>query len=160
MLIARHHVLGYDLTLESSYGSQNLGGFGADLFATASTILQGAVLLALWLAFARGPASGERLLRYGAAAVVAFVAFGKVLSPQFLIWLVPLVPLVRGRRGLAASGVLALALVLTQLWFPYRYWDYALRFDETASALVLARDLALLALLAVLLWPDRRAPVY
>jgi hypothetical protein len=82
--------------------------------------------------------------------LTAFVALGKVLSPQFLIWLVPLVPLVRGRRGLVASGLLALAMALTQLWFPYRYWDLALRFDEVASWLVLVRDLVLLALLALL----------
>jgi hypothetical protein len=63
------------------------------------------------------------------------------------------VPLVRGRRGLAASALLGLALLLTQLWFPIRYWDLAVRFEAFPSWLVLARDLVLLALLAVLLVP-------
>ncbi len=54
-----------------------------------------------------------------------------------------------------ASALLAVALVLTQLWFPYRYWDLALRFDEPASWLVLARDLVLVALLVVLVEPAR-----
>jgi hypothetical protein len=85
--------------------------------------------------------------------VCAFVLFGKVLSPQFLIWLVPLVALVRGRRGLAAGSVLVACLVLTQIWFPYRYWQLALGFDAAASWLVLVRDLGLLALLAILVWP-------
>jgi hypothetical protein len=65
------------------------------------------------------------------------------------------VPLVRGRRGLAAGALLAGALVLTQLWFPSRYWDFALSFDATLSWLVLARDLVLVALLALLVWPFR-----
>ena len=90
--------------------------------------------------------------------MTAFVAFGKVLSPQFLIWLIPLVPLVRGRRGLVASAALAVGLVLTQLWFPYRYWDLALRQDAFASWLVLARDLVLVLLVVVLAMP-RREPV-
>jgi hypothetical protein len=114
------------------------------------------VVVALWVAFARGPATGERLVRYAAACVAAFIAFGKVLSPQFLIWLLPLVPLVRGRRGLAASGVLALALLLTQLWFPYRYWDLALRQDGIASWLVFVRDLVLVGLVVVLAIPFGR----
>jgi hypothetical protein len=87
-----------------------------------------------------------------AAALTAFVALGKVLSPQFLIWLVPLVPLVAGRRGVVASALLAAAIVLTQLWFPFRYWDLALEFDLAASWLVLVRDLVLIGLL-VALWP-------
>ena len=81
-----------------------------------------------------------------------------MLSPQFLIWLIPLVPLVRGRRGLAASALLGLALLLTQLWFPIRYWDLALQFAAFPSWAVLARDLVLLALLATLLVPTRREP--
>jgi hypothetical protein len=54
--------------------------------------------------------------------------------------------------------VLAVALVLTQLWFPYRYWDLALRQDALASWLVLARDLVLVLLVVVLAMP-RREPV-
>ena len=97
------------------------------------------------------------MLLAAAAAVCAFVALGKVLSPQFLIWLVPLVPLVRGRRGVTASTLLGAALVLTQLWFPFRYWELAREFDPLASFLVLARDLVLLALLALLALPLRHA---
>jgi hypothetical protein len=145
-----------DVVVESSHGSQNVSGAAGAAVGAVQTALQGVALLAVWVAFARGPAERERLLRYSAAAVVAFVALAKVLSPQFLLWLVPLVPLVRGRRGLAASGLLGLALVLTQLWFPSRYWDYALRLDGELTVLVVARGLVLLALLAVLLAPDRR----
>lgn len=138
----------------SSHGSQNVAGHGgiAALFA----LLQVATLVALWIAFARGPATGDRLLRYSAAAVCAFIAFGKVLSPQFLLWLIPLVPLVRGRRGLAATGLLTVALVLTQVWFPRRYWDYVNAFRGADA--VLARNLALVGLLVVLAWPDRVVP--
>ena len=75
-----------------------------------------------------------------------------MLSPQFLIWLIPVIPLVVGRRGLTASALLAAALVLTQLWFPYRYWDLALRFGALESWLVLVRDLLLVGLMAVLVW--------
>jgi hypothetical protein len=87
--------------------------------------------------------------------VTAFVAFGKVLSPQFMIWLIPLVPLVRGRRGLTASALLGLALLLTQLWFPFRYWRLVFSLDAGIWFLVLARDLVLVALLAVLVWPAK-----
>jgi Glycosyltransferase family 87 len=158
LLLAGHHAFGLDLTMKSSSGSQNLDGALPDAVAVVHGLVQAGVLIALWVSFARGPATRERLVRYAAAAVLAFVALGKVLSPQFLIWLVPLVPLVRGRRGPIASILLAFALVLTQLWFPYRYWDLALRFDTTASWLVLARDLVLVALLVVLVEPNRREP--
>ncbi len=149
LLLVSHHVFGTGVTMESSHGSQNLAGSTADAFAVAQSILQLSTLAAVWILFARGPATRTRLLYACAAALVAFVALGKVLSPQFLIWLIPVVPLLRGRRGLTAALVLAAGLVLTQLWFPYRYWDLALHFGTFESWLVLLRDLVLLALLAI-----------
>ncbi len=116
-----------------------------------------ACLVALWIGFARGPAEQDRFVRYAAGCVAAFVAFGKVLSPQYLIWLVPLVPLVRGRRGLAASALLALAMLATQYWFTSaRYADYIGTYRY--ASLVLSRNVLLVVLLAVVAWP-RRQPV-
>jgi Glycosyltransferase family 87 len=155
VLLALHQAVGLGITMESSHGSQNLAGSGADTLAALLAGLQLLAIAGVWVWFARGPADSDRLTRAFAAAVCAFIAFGKVLSPQFLIWLVPLVVLVRGRRGLAAGSTFALALVLTQLWFPFRYWPLVLNFAAFPSWMVFLRDLTLVALFAVLLVPRR-----
>ena len=162
LLLAAHHVFGLGISGETSHGSQNLAGTAADAIAVVSTLVQAGVLLWVWVAFARGPATAAAFVRSSAAAVCAFVAFGKVLSPQFLIWLIPVVPLVRGRRGLWAGGLLLGALLLTQVWFPFRYFRLALHFEAGLSWVLLARDLLLVALALVLVWPPhirRRPPV-
>jgi hypothetical protein len=146
VLVALHHVAGLDVRMAPGHGSQNIAGSLGDAVGVATTVVQVAALCAVWVAFARGEVTRERLLRFAALALVAFVALGKVLSPQFLIWLVPVVPLV----GLPAGLTLGAALLLTQSWFPYHYWDYARHFDGTVTALVLARDLVLVGLLLVL----------
>jgi hypothetical protein len=71
-----------------------------------------------------------------------------VLSPQFMIWLVPLVPLVLGRIGLAAGALLGAALVATHVWFPTRYWD--LVGLQPVGWLALVRNGLLVALAVVL----------
>ncbi len=150
VLLAAHQAFGLGITMRSGHGSQNLAGSLPGVLAVLQTLLQVSAVVGLWVAFARGSADPQRLARYAAAVVVAFVALGKVLSPQFLIWLVPLVA-VAGRR--AAWALLAAALVLTQLWFPFRYWRLALQFDPFASWLVLVRDVVLVALLVALVRP-------
>ncbi len=151
ILVSLHHLFGLHVTMKSGFGSQNIAGRRAETVAAVQSALQIAVLAAIWIWFTKGAASRERLVRASAAAVVAFVAFGKVLSPQYMIWICPFVLLVRGKRGVAASGVLVLSLVLTQLWFPYRYFEYSRHFAALPSAFVLARDLALIGLLVTLL---------
>jgi hypothetical protein len=150
LLLALREPLGYELVMRSGSGSQNVSGTAGTVVGVLSTLVQLAVLVWVWWRFARGPMTPERLVRYSAAALVAFVALGKVLSPQFLIWLTPVVALVGGRRGLVAGLLLAASLVVTQLWFPYRYWDWARTLEGNVSWLVLARDLLLVALIAVL----------
>lgn len=145
----------YEASLVSTHGSQNLDGPGPDAIATVQTIAQAMAVAVVWLVFARGRVDGERLVAASAAAVLAFVAFGKVLSPQYLIWLILLVPLVGGRGGLLAAGLLAAALVLTQLWFPTRYWDVVAL--EPVGWLVLLRDLTVVALFPVLVGVTSRA---
>jgi hypothetical protein len=149
LLLAAHNLFGLDVDVHSSHGSQNLAGAAAGVVAVVLSVAQIALLLWLWVRFARRPGSPRpaELAVTCAAVLATFVALGKVLSPQFLIWLVPVVPLA---ARLGANALLAAALVLTQLWFPYRYWDLARELDPGVAWLVLARDVVLLALVAVL----------
>lgn len=151
-LLIAHRLWGQPIVGAPSHGSDNLVGGAAHALALEQSVLQVVAILVVWIAYAHGPADAWRLLRFAAAAVCAFVALGKVLSPQYLGWLLPLVPLVRGRRGLAAGGLLVLAMALTQAWFPYRYLGLVYGFDPWTSLLVACRDATLLVLLAVLLW--------
>jgi uncharacterized membrane protein len=155
LLIALHHVAGTHVDEYTSHGSQNLHATGASALAVVETVVLAAALIALWAWFARSDARPSTLVRAYAAAIALFIAFGKVLSPQFMIWLIPLVPLVRGRRGLWATGLFGGALVLTQLFFPYRYWSLVREFGVFPSWLLLARDVMLVALAAVLALPSR-----
>ena len=148
LLLAAHDLFGVDVEMHSSHGSQNLAGAAAGVVAVLLSLVQIAVLVWLWVRFARrtSPTAADLAVAC-AAGLAAFVALGKVLSPQFLIWLVPVVPRA-ARRG--ANALLAAALVLTQLWFPYRYWDLARELDPNVAWLVLTRDLVLVALLVLL----------
>jgi len=153
LLLALHQAFGMGLGWTSGSGSQNLTGTGAGVLAALQGVVQVVAVVLVWVAYARGPSTAERLVRYGAASVVAFVALSKVLSPQFLVWLVLLVPLVGGPRRRTALALTAVACALTAVWFPARYWDLVRDFDPLVSWLVLLRGLVLLGLLAALTWP-------
>jgi len=89
----------------------------------------------------------DRLPLAFVAAVAGFIAFTKVFSPQYLVWLVPLVVLADGAAGIVAVSLAAVALVLAQVWF-FHY--HALFRIAWPVWLLLVRDVLLVALYAVL----------
>lgn len=153
LLLAAHRLGAYEPSVNSDYNSQNLGGTLPTLVATVGTLATFAAVGTVFVLFRRAPEGIDRFFLAAAAAVVGVVAFGKILSPQFLIWLVPLVALV---PSAAAYTLLLVALILTHVWFPSRYGDLVAL--EGVSWVVLARNLVLLALLAVLIVRLARKP--
>lgn len=146
LLLTAREAAGVSVGVESSYGSTNLGGRRADLVAAGMVALAAACLALIWLAAARGaPAAGV-----ACASLAAVVVFGKVLSPQFLLWLVPLAVLLGGRLGLAVCALLGGALLVTNVVFPERYLEL-IRLDSGAIWLVAARNALLVGLLVLLL---------
>jgi hypothetical protein len=151
VLLALHHAAGMPLGWSSSHGSQNLTGTVASVAAAVSGVAQAGALLWIWARFARAASlTAEGLVGASAAALVAFVALGKVLSPQFLVWLLVVVALLVARGAWRAPVLLVLACALTRVWFPDRYWKLVFAFDPLASWLVVARDAVLVGLLALL----------
>jgi uncharacterized membrane protein len=148
LLVAAGHLGVYHPTaVTGAPGSQNLIGRAADAVGFLSSAIEVvAVLFVAWL-YRGGRNDPQRLVLAVAAAVVAFITFGKVLSPQYLVWLIPLVPLVELGVGLVASALLVVALVMTQLEF---YDSDHVAQLGTVSWLVLARNLVLVAMFVVL----------
>lgn len=125
-------------------GSKNVVGGTAHVVATVSSVLVVvAVLLVAWL-YARH--RGPRLVA-AAAAVCGMVAFNKVFSPQYVTWLLGVVP----AAGLVASAALVPILVLTHVVFD--------RFHAAQDLTwwVVPRDALVVALYAWLCRRTRRA---
>ena len=79
-----------------------------------------------------------------------------MLSPQFLLWLVPAALLVTGRYGRSGRSRRRWAVLLaTQLYFPVRYWDLV-ALETGPIALLVIRDTLLIVLLACA-WPRRES---
>jgi Glycosyltransferase family 87 len=123
---------------------------GAVTGALGAALLCVVALLSVSVARAAREDDGRRLVLASLAAVLAFAALGRVLSPQFLIWTVPLAALAVAWRMHALAAAVTAAIVLTQVEFPSRYFDLVAR-EPFPLVLVAARNAALLAALALAL---------
>lgn len=156
-LLGLHALAGIPVTVESSFGSQGLEGTGPAVIAGISTAVLIGLLIAiswtLWVGLhrARAPGDGRLFVAAAAATIVALLVAGKVLSPQFMVWLLPVGFLVAGRYGRVAAALTAAAMLLTFAYFPHQYWDLVALHDLPIGLLVL-RDSVLIALLAAC-WP-------
>ena len=134
-----HHV-----ALRHEASTNAVGALPNAIGAVSSVLLVLAVLLVAWLYLRRRRSP----LLAASAAVLAFVVFSKVFSPQFVEWLGSLVP----AAGFVASGLVVVVLVLTRIEFQHFVTAHA-TIDEWARSLtwwVFARDLVVVALFGLL----------
>ena len=150
ILLVGHQLGVYKPTAYLSIGlSWDLAGPAAKAVALVGSLVEAAALVAVWFFFARGPRGPRELLLAVAAAVVGFVAFGKVFSPQYMVWVAAAVPLALGRiRPYALAATLA-ALLLTLYVYDWGYFD--LLRGGRVSWMMLARNVILVALFCSLL---------
>lgn len=159
---------GHEIEVVQGFGSYNLSSSLAPLFAKISTFALAAAIAAATISVYRGGRA-----RGLAANTVLFLLLGmigaKVLSPQYLLWLVPLVPLTVDTSPRAAALFIG-ACVLTTIIFPHYYPSDVARLvigpllvpeilepTSLGKLLIIARNAVLIAQ-AVLLMKMVRAP--
>jgi hypothetical protein len=132
----------------SSYRSDGLesatGGPATAAFAALGVVAM--ALLALGAARLRGDPRALVLASLG--SVAAFATFGKVLSPQYLVWILPLGALALAWRRWALAGVVGAATLLTFLEFPSRYFELVAD-RPLPVAIVAVRNCVLVAVVAL-----------
>lgn len=148
--VAVHEVVGLHLHVIKSAGSDNLAGTGTRAAATLSGIVTALAVLLVYLRFHSSRRRPEDVVAAAAAVVTAYITFSKVLSPQYLLWLVPVVPLVDGRLRARLLVMLAVVLGMTQIWEPYRHGQYTQTFTPWLSWIVIARNVLLVVMFVML----------
>jgi hypothetical protein len=149
-LLGGSHVTGAPVRPDP-YRSNGLDGGAADGVQVLFTLALAAALVAS-VTLAR-----RDLVRGSFAAVLAFVALGKVLSPQYLCWLLPFAAVLWARGDRAAPALVVAASLLTQAWFPRHYFDVVDRAGWAVAA-VAVRDLLLVLALAATAGAAARSP--
>jgi uncharacterized membrane protein len=145
--------------VNGDYRSNSLSGGPTNLVAALFAGLQAAAILAAlaWAAsLGRRGARPSELALPVLAGVVAYVCLGKVLSPQYILWVAPLAPLAWACRQRTVAVLLAVAVGLTQWLFPAHYSETANGAPPgiTVNAI---RDLILVAVVLILLGSALRA---
>jgi uncharacterized membrane protein len=118
------------------------------LFLTVLVAL--VTLLCVRVASGGRDAGARELVLASLAACAGFALFGKVFSPQFVTWVLPLGTLAFAWRMHALALAVALVAVLTQIEFPAHYFDVVAR-EPLAVGVVALRNIALAAVIALTL---------
>ncbi|WP_329069099.1 glycosyltransferase family 87 protein [Streptomyces sp. NBC_01429] len=144
--VARH--FGWEGSVLFSYGSVEFAGPYVPLVSRAALAL--AVLafgwLLVWRLRARDMAAAT-VYDAAFAAVLLFTATSRVISPQYLLWLVGLAAVcltLRGSRMVLPAGLVLAATAVTQLEFPLMF-DRVVAGEPVGVALLFTRNGLLVA---------------
>jgi hypothetical protein len=140
--------------VEHDFGAFHVKGAAASLFAAVS--MPALVVMALapqiraaWSIRYAEDAVGRVGLAASAASVLGFMIAGKVLSPQFALWLVPFLPLVMDRPILSILAVASAALTTAE--YPFLAAALEMLAPGHAQAVIIVgfRNMVLVALYVV-----------
>jgi uncharacterized membrane protein len=146
VLFVLHAVNGMPIKVSFAGGSHNLVGVLPSHAIDLQTYALAVLLVILWFRFARGPADARTLLLAAAGSVALYVGLGRVLSDQYVIWLIPLVAMVPwGAARLAGPGLIAI-LALSNWIYPGEYAAFERDFLPGPAWVALARVVAILVL--------------
>jgi hypothetical protein len=132
----------------SSYRSDGLDSPAGSPSAAAFAALGLAAVALLSVGAARSSRDPRTLVLASLGAVAAFATFGKVLSPQYLVWVLPLGALALAWRKWALAGAVGAATFLTFLEFPSRYFELVAG-RPLPLAIVALRDCVLVAVVTL-----------
>jgi hypothetical protein len=164
----------YDILF--SFGSDNMIGSLPDAVAPYLTPLMLGVLVAVYVLYAyllsmlrKGGQDNEnnRMILLGGAsllAILAFIIFGKVLSSQYMIWIIPFVVFmmmtsIDNRSKSYIFGLSIAAIALTQLGFAINVGisGGGEGITDAGMMIVLARNIVLLVLFVYVIRTCREA---
>jgi len=121
------------------------------LFALAVSL---STATACWLAIRLKPPSASGVARLLLVPLLAFVAFNQVLSPQYMIWLLPLAALACLEGDPWPPLALGFATFLTPFFYPSPEYGSGLGLSQTLILVV--RNLILIAVWALLIFEGYR----
>lgn len=163
------HSLNPALQLVFDSGSWNITSPVADILALVSPLVLLLFLVVIYWFYrnvivAESPVMPPdksdilRLVNFALLAILAFIITGKILSPQFLVWLYPMLPLVTGRMRNLIWVIFVAIGAMTYYVYPMHYAELV-NLERTEIVVLLLRNLMLLSLFAILLLKLRH-PVF
>ncbi len=153
-----HLLLGSPITVYDAYNSMNIDTAHIGLLLKASTVVPMAAMIGLYVMFWRVLRSRRaedieprQVVGMVTLLVFTFILTFKVLSPQFLIWLTPLIYVAApSRRSRTFFGCFLAVMLVTQLIWPGFYYLLE-EAHPVGVAMLLVRNVGLMVLFVWLL---------
>ena len=161
-LLLLHALVGYPLSVVNAYSSVQLGSPGAEAIVAATPFIELLLVTAVCsLAFVRfrldvrrhGTVSLERVAEAGVAVLVALIVSSKVFSVQYVVWFLPLAPLLPVRQRWLVVAIAAISSVVYPIAYS-RLWQL----DPLMTMVLNLRNGLLLVLLGWLVLSLAREP--
>lgn len=156
ILMLLHATVGLPLSVENAFSSLQVRSAGADALAAAAPFVElllvaGVSVVAL-VRFRRdvertGSVPLASLAAAGVAVLVSLLVPSKVFSVQYVVWFLPLVPLLAGRQRWLAVAIAALSTLL----YPFAYTSLW-QLDPAMTVVLNVRNALLVLLLGWLAW--------